>query len=149
MRTQFVERDWNGWLMRPVRPLRGKVFLEMVPPDQLSDGGIYIPEFARQDPMTDLGRAKLVRPRGEPVRGYVRAIGPWRVVKKGKCKGFQVMPEFKINDLVIIPAGAGQRLTDGFGHGFKMVDQADVLAVIPQIAVDGKPALCDLPLVER
>lgn len=130
MRTQFVERDWNGWLMRPVRPLRGQVFIEMIPADQYSDGGIYIPEIARQDPMTEYGRAKLIRPRADPVRGYVRAIGPWPQVKKGKHKGFQIMPEFKVGDLVIVPAHAGQPLSDGFGHGFKMVDQMAVLAVI-------------------
>ncbi len=132
MRTQRVERDWNGWLMRPVRPLRGQVFLEMVPPEQFSDGGIFIPEIARQDPMTEFGRAKLVMPRGQPVTGYVRAIGPWPVVKKGKHKGFQIMPEFRIGDLVVVPAGAGQALSDGFGHGFKMVDQRVVLAIIPE-----------------
>ena len=138
MRTQHVERDWNGWLMRPVRPLRGQVFIEMIPPEQESDGGIYIPESARQDPMTEFGRAKLVHPRGEPVKGYVRAIGPWPLVKKGKYKGFQVMPEFKIGDMVIVPARAGQPLSDGFGHGFKMVQQRAVLAIVEP---DKEPAV--------
>lgn len=132
MRTRLVERDWNGWLMRPVRPLRGQVFLEMLPAEQETDGGIWIPEIARQEPNSELSRAKLIDPRGTPVKGYVRAIGPWPLVKKGKHKGFQIMPEFKIGDLVIVPAHAGQPLSDGFGHGFKLVDQLAVLAVIEQ-----------------
>jgi len=129
-----VERDWNGWLMRPVRPLRGQAFLEMIPPEQESEGGIFIPETARQSPMSEYGRSRLIHPRGAAVKGYVRAIGPWPVVKKGMFKGFQIMPEFKVGDCVVVPAGAGQALSDGFGHGFKMVPQLSVLAVIDETA---------------
>lgn len=117
-------------MLRRITPLRGQALLEMIPADTHSAGGVFIPETARQEPATELSRAKLIDPRGTPVKGYVNAIGPWPLVKKGKHKGFQIMPEFKVGDLVIVPAHAGQPLSDGFGHGFKLVDQLAVLAVI-------------------
>lgn len=102
----------------------------MLPADAHSPGGVFIPHMARQEPETEHGRHRLMNPRGEPFQGFVRAIGPWTVVKRGRHKGFQIMPEFKVGDRVVIGTHAGQALKyDVAGH-FRLVEQQEVLAVL-------------------
>lgn len=93
-----------------IRPKQGQVLLRMELPQEVSDGGILIPENARE-------RAQI---------GKVVRCGIWRQNKRGSLIPY----ECKAGDTVVINGRSGRWLkTEKLG--LKIVDMDKVLAVIP------------------
>lgn len=129
--AQTASGDGTVGRGRSVRPCRGKVLIEMIPPDEVSPGGVFLPEQV-YSVASDTGRSKPLTPRGATVRARVISIGPWPLVKKGPKKGFQLMPEFKEGDLVIVSAHGGTYMSYGTNQRLRMVRQSGVLAVLTE-----------------
>lgn len=93
-----------------LRPLQGKILVEMLPQESESQGGVLIPIEAQE-------KSKI---------GIVRKLGIWRQFKSGALQPFPV----RKGEKVLINARRG-RWVNGETKKLKIVDQEDVLAVIP------------------
>lgn len=113
---------------RSVKPCRGKVLIEMIPPDDVSPGGVFLPEQV-YSVATDTARAKPLTPRGATIKARVISIGPWPIIKK-RGKHFQIMPEFHEGDLVIVSAHGGTYLSYQTNQRLRMIRQSGVLAIL-------------------
>ena len=89
-----------------IRPLEGKALIQMFEPEKVTQSGLLeIPGI--HNPTL--------------VKGRVRAIGPWRKAKNG----MRHLPEFAVNDVVIVRATTGQKLSGNQ----RVVRQDEVLAL--------------------
>ena len=97
-----------------LRPLTGQCLVEILPENNLSDGGILIPETAKGK--DDVGRLP-------PMKAKVWRLGPW---PQKKC-GLAVLPEIAPGDVVLVSQYAGQKIKQ-LGEMFRLVGIGDVLA---------------------
>jgi chaperonin GroES len=94
---------------KKIRPLQGQALLYMDKAEAVSPGGIVIPEQAQE-------RARF---------GEVRAVGIWRLNKKGNLISHPVKP----GDRVLVRPASGRWMHAG-DERLKIVDEDDILAVI-------------------
>lgn len=93
-----------------IRPLKDRIVVRPIEEEQKTAGGIYLPDTAKEKPIT----------------GEVIAVGPGKFVES---KGDRVPPPLKKGEKVIFGkyAGAEVRIE---GEEYKILDVKDVLAKI-------------------
>lgn len=107
-----------------LKPLTGQVFIELLPADTKTTGGINIPQ-RNLTPEDWQHRAKHPeKPAG--VIGIVRALGSWPKLRNG----MMAMPEYGKGARVVLRPEVGLQMQRHFGERFRMVRQEDVLAVL-------------------
>jgi co-chaperonin GroES (HSP10) len=108
-----------------LKPLTGQVLVEILPPEKVSVGGILFPdELPLSAETVQAGHRHPTPPK--PWIGVVREVGPWPKTKSGLMR----MPEYGRGAQVVIKHHAGQEMRRGIGQNYRMVQQAEVLAVI-------------------
>lgn len=92
-----------------IRPLAGQILLCMDRPDEVSQGGIHIPEKAQNRAVT----------------GKVVKLGNWIPDSNGNLRPY----EFRRGDKVVVSARRGRWLHEEKDR-MKLMDAKDVLAVL-------------------
>ena len=92
-----------------IKPLNDKVIVRRVTADDVTSGGIYLPDTAKE----------------KPKRGTVQAVGNGKVLENGKRSEMQL----KKNDEVIFTSYAGTEIKMD-GEEYLIMDESDVLAVV-------------------
>jgi len=111
-----------------IRPLTGRVLVEILPSNNRSDGGIYFPESSDDE--------QPFRDKPRPFKARVVSIGPWPA-KNGRHE----LPPFQPGATVVVNAYAGVNLRSlgdrmfclppGSASGkMKIVNYSDVIAEI-------------------
>lgn len=113
-------------MIKRIKPLTGQAFIEILPPESVSAGGIEFPEWdmTPEEKQRDARNPTMPRPH----TGIVRAIGKWPKAKNG----LQLMPEFGVGSKVILKHNAGLQMNRSIGEKYRMVLHEEVLAVIPK-----------------
>ncbi len=92
-----------------VKPLNDKVLVKRLEAEEVTKGGIVLPDTAKE----------------KPKEGRVLAIGDGKLLETGKRAPFQV----KVNDRVLFSSYAGTEIKIE-GEEFLILSEDDVLAVI-------------------
>ena len=92
-----------------VRPLGGRILVKRLDPEEVTGGGIILPDSARE----------------KPQKGTVIALGDGRELSDGGRAEFQV----KKGDTVLFRSYAGTEIKVG-GEELMLMEEDDVLAVI-------------------
>jgi len=107
-----------------VKPLTGKVLVELDAPDKLTLTGLHIPNHTLSAEEHQQADKKPWKPAG--IVGKVVEIGPWPKLKNGLA----VLPEFGIGARVIVRPTAGVSMNWETSGRLKMLSSDDVLAVL-------------------
>jgi len=100
-----------------IKPLTGQVCIQLLPADEKTDGGLFLPDVAQDTP-----RGEKARPR----KGLVICSGPWRKTKAGFC----ILPDFRPGDTVLVSEYLGTKLTRAIGENLRLCRVDDVLAIV-------------------
>jgi chaperonin GroES len=92
-----------------IRPLGEKVLVKRLEAEQVTRGGIVLPDTAKE----------------KPQRGTVLAVGDGRMLKDGKRAEFQV----KKGDKVIFASYGGTEVKLGTEE-YLLIDETDILAIL-------------------
>ena len=92
-----------------IKPLNDKVIVKRLTADDVTSGGIYLPDTAKE----------------KPKRGTVQAVGSGKVLDSGERGVMQL----KKNDEVIFTSYAGTEIKMD-GEEYLIMDESDVLAVV-------------------
>ncbi|MCH7812601.1 MAG: co-chaperone GroES [Planctomycetes bacterium] len=92
-----------------IRPLGDKVIVKRVEAEEVTAGGIVLPDSAKE----------------KPKRGVVQAIGNGRLLDSGERSTMQV----KKNDEVLFTSYAGTEIKVS-GDEYLIMDESDILGVI-------------------
>jgi len=92
-----------------IRPLSDRVVIKPVDPEEKVQGGIIIPDTAKE----------------KPQQGKVVAVGPGKVSETGE----KINLEVKVGDLVLYGKYAGTEVTVN-DEDFLIVRESDILAIL-------------------
>ncbi len=92
-----------------IRPLGEKVIIKRVEAEDVTAGGIVLPDSAKE----------------KPKRGLIKAIGDGKLLDSGERSQLQV----KKNDEVLFTSYAGTEVKVG-GDEYIIMDESDILAVL-------------------
>ncbi len=92
-----------------IRPLGDKVIIKRVEAEDVTAGGIVLPDSAKE----------------KPKRGLIKAIGDGKLLDSGERSQLQV----KKNDEVLFTSYAGTEVKVG-GDEYIIMDESDILAVL-------------------
>ncbi len=92
-----------------IRPLGDKVIIKRVEAEDVTAGGIVLPDSAKE----------------KPKRGLIKAIGDGKLLDSGERSQLQV----KKNDEVLFTSYAGTEVKVG-GDEYIIMDENDILAVL-------------------
>jgi chaperonin GroES len=92
-----------------IKPLNDKIIVKRVEADEVTSGGIYLPDTAKE----------------KPKRGRVQAVGNGKLLDSGERAKMQL----KKNDEVVFTSYAGTEIKYQ-GDEYVIMDESDVLAVI-------------------
>ena len=92
-----------------LKPLGDRVLLKIVETEEKTEGGIFLPDTAKE----------------KPQKGEVVAVGTGKVLADGK----KVPIEVKVGDKVIFSRYAGDEVKDG-EEKYLLVNERDILGVI-------------------
>ncbi|MCH8965200.1 MAG: co-chaperone GroES [Planctomycetes bacterium] len=92
-----------------IRPLGEKVIIKRVDAEDVTAGGIVLPDSAKE----------------KPKRGLIKAIGDGKLLDSGERSQLQV----KKNDEVLFTSYAGTEVKVG-GEEYIIMDESDILAVL-------------------
>ncbi len=92
-----------------IRPLGQNVLLRRLEAEEMTKGGIYLPDTAKE----------------KPKEGEILAIGEGEIGKDGKHKDFQV----KKGDRVIFSSYAGTEIKLG-GDDYLILSEDDILGIV-------------------
>ncbi len=92
-----------------IRPLGDKVIVKRVDAEEVTSGGIVLPDSAQE----------------KPKRAVVKAIGDGKLLDTGKRSKMQL----KKNDEVLFTSYAGTEVKVG-GEEYLIMDETDILAVL-------------------
>lgn len=106
-----------------IRPLTGRVLVEIIP-EETTSGGLVIPSVALPADEVQQRSRNPDKPPGRKAR--VLEIGPW---VKLRC-GLALMPEFGKGAIVVIGSHSGRTLQRETSRKLCMLKQSDVLAVL-------------------
>ena len=95
--------------MTNLRPLDDRVVLKVLDAEQVSSGGILLPDTARE----------------KPQRGKITAVGNGRMLEDGT----RVKPEVKKGDVVLFGKYSGSDVKVG-GEDYKIVRENEILAKV-------------------
>lgn len=95
-----------------IRPFQGQVLVEMLPSDAFTQGGLEIPDKAKE----------------KPQEGIVRRIGTWRQARKSRS----LIPyDFRVGDKVLVDRRSWGPIIDRhIGERFRLVKADQILAVL-------------------
>jgi len=91
-----------------LRPLNDKILVKPGKPEEVTRGGILLPDTVRK----------------KPREGEVVAVGPGRIQDNGR----RVAPEVRVGDLVIYSEYGGTEVTVG-KEEYVILDESSILAV--------------------
>ena len=94
---------------RTFNPLADRVVLKSLPKEEVTKGGIVIPDTVKEKPM----------------EGEILAVGPGRLGDDGK----RINPEIQVGDLVLYSKYAGTEIKED-GEEFVILRESDILAKI-------------------
>ncbi len=92
-----------------IKPLNDKIIVKRVEAEDMTAGGIYLPDTAKE----------------KPKRGKVQAVGSGKLLDSGERGEMQV----KRNDEVLFTSYAGTEIRMG-SEEYLIMDEGDVLAVL-------------------
>lgn len=92
-----------------IKPLNDKVIVKRLTADDVTSGGIYLPDTAKE----------------KPKRGTVQAVGNGKVLENGERGVMQL----KKNDEVLFTSYSGTEIKMN-GEEYLIMDESDVLAVV-------------------
>ncbi len=92
-----------------IRPLGDKVIIKRVEAEDVTAGGIVLPDSAKE----------------KPKRGLIKAIGDGKLLDSGERSQLQV----KKNDEVLFTSYAGTEVKVG-GEEYIIMDESDILAIL-------------------
>ena len=92
-----------------IRPLGEKVLIQRLEAEQMTKGGIVLPDTARE----------------KPQRGKVLSVGDGKLLDDGSRAGFQVSK----GDTVLFASYAGTEIKIG-GEEYMLMDESDILAIL-------------------
>ena len=92
-----------------IKPLSDRVVIKSAPPDEKVQGGIIIPDTAKE----------------KPQKGEIVAVGPGKVSDAGQT----ITPTVKVGDMVLYGKYSGTEVTID-GEEYLIVRESDILAVI-------------------
>jgi len=92
-----------------IRPIGGRILVKRLEPEEVTTGGIILPDSAKE----------------KPQKGKVIALGDGRELENGKLADFQV----KKGDTVLFKSYAGTEVKVG-GEELMLMEEEDVLAII-------------------
>ena len=92
-----------------IRPLGDKVIIKRTEAEEVTAGGIVLPDSAKE----------------KPKRGLIKAIGDGKLLDTGERSQLQV----KKNDEVLFTSYAGTEVKVG-GEEYIIMDESDILAVL-------------------
>lgn len=92
-----------------IKPLSDKVIVKRVEAEEVTAGGIVLPDTAKE----------------KPKRGIVRAVGQGRLLDNGR----RSTPAVKVNDEVIFTSYAGSEVKID-AEEYLIMDESDILGVI-------------------
>ena len=95
--------------MASLMPLRDKIIVDRMKPEDRTTGGIVLPDTAQE----------------RPLQGTVIAVGSGRLLEDGKPK----LPEVKKGDRVLFGRHAGAEVKVD-GKVYVILQEADILAVL-------------------
>ncbi|MAG54723.1 MAG: co-chaperone GroES [Planctomycetes bacterium] len=95
--------------MASLRPLNDKVIVRRVEAEDLTAGGIYLPDQAKE----------------KPKEGVVDALGDGKLLESGERASFQVSP----GDRILFSSYAGTEVKVE-GEEFLVMGEEDILAII-------------------
>ena len=95
--------------MKNIKPLRDKIFIEEIPWEKVSSGGIVFPETAKDGQYT--------------IRARVVAVGDGKVLKNGDV----VPPSVAVGDLVVL----------GKHHGSEVTSEGKTYRIVPEDVIEG------------
>lgn len=90
-----------------LRPLDDRIVLKVLDAEEISAGGIVLPDSAKE----------------KPQRGKVTAVGTGKLTKDGK----RIAPDVKKGDIVLFGKYAGSDVKVG-GEDFKILRENEILA---------------------
>jgi chaperonin GroES len=93
--------------MATLRPLDDRVVLKVLDAEEMSSGGIVLPDTAKE----------------KPQRGKVTAVGEGKLQKDGK----RIKPDVKKGDVVLFGKYAGSDVKVG-GEDYKILRESEILA---------------------
>jgi chaperonin GroES len=96
-------------VLEMLKPLGDRILVEPLEAEDVSPGGIVLPDTAKE----------------KPQKGKVLAVGPGRTLENGKV----VSPEVKVGDKVIFSKYGGSEVKID-GKEYTILRENDVLAVI-------------------
>lgn len=100
-----------------IRPLTGQILVEVLPPDDKTASGLFLPDVAHDRQQGE---------KAKPFKGLVVEMGPWKKTKNG----FGILPEFGIGHRVLCSPYAGTQIGRHLGERLQLVRTEDVLAII-------------------
>ncbi|MCA9249502.1 MAG: co-chaperone GroES [Phycisphaerales bacterium] len=92
-----------------MKPLGDKVIVKRLEANDVTAGGIFLPESAKE----------------KPKRGIIQAVGPGRVTDTGERGKMQLSK----NDQVLFTSYAGTEVEVG-GEEYLIMSESDILAVV-------------------
>ena len=92
-----------------LKPLADRVVIKASPADEITKGGIIVPDTAKE----------------KPVMGEVVAVGPGKVADDGKT----IAPEVKVGDKVLYGKYSGTEVTIE-GDEYLIMREADLFAIV-------------------
>ncbi len=97
--------------MASLRPLDDRVVLKVLDAEEMSSGGILLPDTAKE----------------KPQRGKVTAVGNGKILKDGK----RGAPDVKKGDIVLFGKYAGSDVKVN-GEDFKILRESEILARVEE-----------------
>ncbi len=97
--------------MASLRPLDDRVVLKVLDAEEMSSGGILLPDTAKE----------------KPQRGKVAAVGEGKLLKDGK----RTKPDVKKGDIVLFGKYAGSDIKVA-GEDFKILRESEILARVEE-----------------
>ena len=93
-----------------LQPLADRVIVEPLNAEEVTKGGIVLPDTAKE----------------KPQEGKIVAVGKGRVLENGQV----LAPEVKVNDVILYGKYSGSEIKSADGEDLLIMKEEDVLAII-------------------
>ncbi len=93
-----------------IKPLGDRILVKVLEAKDKTEGGIYLPETAKE----------------KPQEAEVIAVGQGKVLESGKIQA----PEVKVKDKVLFGKYSGTTVTTKSGEEYLILKEEDILAII-------------------
>lgn len=100
-----------------IRPRRGNCLVELLPPDDKTFSGLFLPDIAHD---------RIQGEKEKPFKGLVVEMGAWKLGRNGRS----IMPDFGVGTIVLCSPYKGTQLGLIVWERLRLVDFDDVLAIV-------------------